>query len=134
MGDPAGVRQPRGGAPARDPLAGSSDVDAVLDRVMDRMCTGFDPARTLGEEGVFHYEVITPEGLRHRYVTVAGGRCAVSATATGPATATITIDLVDLLRIALGELSGSEVFHSGRLHISGDIYFSMNWRDWFGGS
>jgi hypothetical protein len=117
-----------------EPQAGqlpARDADTLLDHIFARLCGNFDPIRTLGEEGIFHYEVLTSDGTRDRYVIVADGACVVTRTVDRPATTTITIGLADLLRIAVGEITGSEVFRGGRLKISGDVYFSMNWRDWF---
>ncbi|MEU2081854.1 SCP2 sterol-binding domain-containing protein [Streptomyces albus] len=108
------------------------DVDAVLDLVFAWFCACFRPSRAGGRSGVFHYEVGTPLGVRHRYVVVTGGTCTTSRTLDGTPDATIGVALDDLVALAVGAAKGTDAFVSGRLKISGDAFFAMNWIEWFG--
>lgn len=108
------------------------DVDRLLDLVFEWFGSRFSPERAQGAAGIFHYEVNTPLGVRHRYVTVADGVSAASTWVARQPDATIGVDLHDLVALAVGDLKGTEAFISGRLKISGDVFFAMNWIEWFG--
>ncbi|MGI5404039.1 SCP2 sterol-binding domain-containing protein [Streptomyces sp. CA-135486] len=107
------------------------DDDRMLDLVFVWFRACFRPERTRGRGGIFHYEVNTASGVRHRYVTVTDGHCTSARDASTP-NATIGVDMQDLLALATGELKGTDAFISGRLKISGDVFFAMNWIEWFG--
>lgn len=110
------------------------ELDETLDLVFETICAGFEPGRTRGERGVFHYRIVTSRGGADRYVHVADGRYEVTRShAGGEPDTTVTVDLADLLRMVVGATTGSEAFLSGRMTITGDIYFAMNWSDWFAG-
>ncbi|WP_307805497.1 SCP2 sterol-binding domain-containing protein [Streptomyces spirodelae] len=108
------------------------EVEALLDLVFEWFRARFSPERAAPASGVFHYEIDTPLGVRHRYVAVAQGTCATSATLDHAPDATIGVALPDLVALAVGELKGTDAFVSGRLKISGDAFFAMNWIEWFG--
>lgn len=68
-----------------------------------------------GRRGVFHYEINTPLGVRHRYVSVEAGTCTTSASLERTPNATIGLALHDLVALAVGELKGTDAFVSGRI-------------------
>ncbi len=111
-------------------------LDQVLDQMLDLVFASFTacfrPERAVGRSGIFHYRVDTPLGPRDRYVGVVDGMCTAGDTPDAQPDATIAVDLADLVRLAAGELSGSDAYIGGRLRISGNIYFAMNWTEWFG--
>lgn len=107
------------------------ELDETLDLVFETICAGFEPGRTQGERGVFHYRVVTSRGGADRYVRVADGRYEVTRGYAGEPDTTVTVDLVDMLKMVVGRITGSEAFLAGRMTITGDIYFAMNWSDWF---
>jgi putative sterol carrier protein len=108
------------------------EVEALLDLVFEWFRVRFSPARAGLASGVFHYEIDTPLGARHRYVVVHQGVCTTPRTLGGTPDATIGVALADLVALAAGELRGTEAFVGGRLKISGDAFFAMNWIEWFG--
>jgi hypothetical protein len=107
-------------------------VDGVLDRVFGGIIATFDAAKAGVEEGVFRFDVVTAEGTKTRYVTVAVGKCSASVTSDPEATVTLTLDIADFLALATGRLTGSEAYMSGKLEAAGDVFFAMNWSEWFG--
>ncbi|MFF3327790.1 SCP2 sterol-binding domain-containing protein [Streptomyces sp. NPDC002889] len=121
------------GAAGAGGQAPDDDVDRVLELVFEWFCACFRPERAHGQSGTFHYAVNTPLGVRHRYIVVEAGSCTATATAADrPADATIGVDVNDLVALAIGELKGTDAFVNGRLKISGDVFFAMNWIEWFG--
>ncbi|WP_019358409.1 SCP2 sterol-binding domain-containing protein [Streptomyces sp. AA1529] len=108
-------------------------TEALLDLVFECFRARFGPRRAALASGVFHYEIDTPHGVRHRYVAVGGGSCTTtSAALDGPADATIGVTLADLVALAAGESKGTDAFVGGRLKISGDVFFAMSWIEWSG--
>ncbi|WP_240135291.1 SCP2 sterol-binding domain-containing protein [Streptomyces sp. MUM 178J] len=120
------------GAVARAGRAPSDDVDRLLELVFEWFRSCFRPERAHGRSGIFRYAVNTPLGVRHRFVAVDAGVCTAAASSDRPADATIGVDLDDLIALAVGELKGTDAFVNGRLKISGDVFFAMNWIEWFG--
>ncbi|WP_328393666.1 SCP2 sterol-binding domain-containing protein [Streptomyces sp. NBC_00390] len=108
------------------------DIDRVLELVFEWFRACFRPERAGGQSGIFHYAVNTPLGVRHRYIVVDTGSCTATVAADRPADATIGLDVQDLVALAIGELKGTDAFVNGRLKISGDVFFAMNWIEWFG--
>ncbi|WP_326691176.1 SCP2 sterol-binding domain-containing protein [Streptomyces sp. NBC_01795] len=111
---------------------GRDGTEALLDLVFEWFRACFSAGRARGGAGVFHYEINTPLGVRHRYVSVEAGTCTTSASLERTPNATIGLALHDLVALAVGELKGTDAFVSGRLKISGDVFFAMNWIEWFG--
>ena len=106
-------------------------VESVVDLVFDWWRSCFAPERTLNSSGIFHYAVTTPEGSTHRYVVVAERACEIAKTVDTEPNTTITVSLNDLLSIATGKVRGTQAWRSGMLEISGDVFFAMNWSEWF---
>ncbi|MEU2723375.1 SCP2 sterol-binding domain-containing protein [Streptomyces smyrnaeus] len=117
---------------AATPSPPPDEVEALLDLVFEWFRARFSPRRAGGASGTFHYEIDTPLGVRHRYVVVCRGTCTTPATLDGAPDATIGVALPDLVALAVGELKGTDAFVGGRLKISGDAFFAMNWIEWFG--
>jgi len=117
---------------AATPSPPPDEVEALLDLVFEWFRSRFSPQRAALASGVFHYEIDTSLGVRHRYVAVAQGTCTTSGTLEGTPDATIGVALPDLVALAVGELKGTDAFVGGRLKISGDVFFAMNWIEWFG--
>ncbi|MCX4820574.1 SCP2 sterol-binding domain-containing protein [Streptomyces sp. NBC_01142] len=120
------------GAAARGSLSPDDDIDRLLELVFEWFRSCFSPARAHGYSGTFQYAVNTPLGVRHHYIVVESGSCTAATTVDRPADATIGVDIDDLVALAVGELKGTDAFVNGRLKISGDVFFAMNWIEWFG--
>ncbi|NUK06621.1 SCP2 sterol-binding domain-containing protein [Streptomyces lunaelactis] len=120
------------GAAARGSRSPDDDVDRLLGLVFEWFRSCFSPERACGRSGTFEYAVNTPLGVRHRYIVVEGGSCVAVTAVDRPADAVIGVDIDDLLALAIGELKGTDAFVNGRLKISGDVFFAMNWIEWFG--
>ncbi|MEU9008720.1 SCP2 sterol-binding domain-containing protein [Streptomyces sp. NPDC048479] len=110
------------------------DIERLLGLVFEWFRSCFSPERAHGRSGIFRYAVNTPLGVRHWYIVVDSdpGTCTATTSVDRPADATIGVDLGDLVALAVGELKGTDAFVNGRLKISGDVFFAMNWIEWFG--
>ena len=113
------VRQQEGGA------------DRVLDQVFEGMRQAFDPARAAGQAAVVQYEIAAPDGPRHYVMRVADSRCQVERGSAEDPRVTIRIGLADFLRLVAGRLNGMQAFMSGKLKVSGDLFFAQTYQAWF---
>ncbi|MEV6401088.1 SCP2 sterol-binding domain-containing protein [Streptomyces sp. NPDC051907] len=120
------------GAAARAGHTPEDEIDRLLELVFEWFRSCFSPERAHGQSGIFRYAVNTPLGVRHRYIVVEDGGCTAAVALDRPADATIGVDVDDLVALAVGELKGTDAFVNGRLKISGDVFFAMNWIEWFG--
>lgn len=106
-------------------------LDEALDVVFNKFQRLFDPERAGAGKGVFQYTILTPEAPRHYAVHVVDGTCRVERGVAKQSNVTMTLGLTDFLQLASGTLSGQEAFMSGKLQVAGDMFFSMNWSQWF---
>jgi putative sterol carrier protein len=113
------VRQQEGGA------------DRVLDQVFEGMRQAFDPAKAAGQAAVVQYEIAAPDGPRHYLMRVTDGRCEVERGGAEDPRVTIRIGLADFLRLVAGRLNGMQAFMSGKLKVSGDLFFAQTYQAWF---
>jgi putative sterol carrier protein len=113
------VRQQEGGA------------DRVLDQVFEGMRQAFDPAKAAGQAAVVQYEIAAPDGPRQFLMRVADGRCQIERGSAENPRVTIRIGLADFLRLVAGRLNGMQAFMSGKLKVSGDLFFAQTYQAWF---
>lgn len=108
-------------------------IDAVLDEVFARIVDGFRPDRAGdgGGEAVVHYVVAAPDGERRYSVVVADGTCLAERGEVGEARFTLRAKLVDFLRLMNGRLPGMKAFMTGKLKVSGDLFFAQSYDRWF---
>ncbi len=105
--------------------------DRVLDQVFEGMRQAFDPARAAGQAAVVQYEIAVPDGQRHYVMRVADGRCQIERGSAADPRVTIRIGLADFLRLVAGRLNGMQAFMSGKLKVSGDLFFAQTYQAWF---
>ena len=113
------VRQHEGGA------------DRVLDQVFEGMRQAFDPAKAAGQAAVVQYEIAAPDGPRNFLMRVADGRCQIERGSAENPRVSIRIGLADFGRLVAGRLNGMQAFMSGKLKVSGDLFFAQTYQAWF---
>jgi len=97
---------------------------ATLDRVFDGMRDRFVPERAKGVEADIQF-VIDDEGSEHAHlVGIHGGACSVGSTQADDPKVTLTTDLVSFLKLVAGKVGGPQLFMTGKLKISGDLFFA----------
>lgn len=106
-------------------------VDAVLDEVFARIVGGFRPERAGDGKAVVHYVVTAPDGDRRYSVVVADGSCVAERGEVGEARFVLRAGLVDFLRLTTGRLAGMKAFMTGKLKVSGDLFFAQSYDRWF---
>jgi putative sterol carrier protein len=106
-------------------------VDGVLDRVFAGMAESFSPAKAAGQSAVVQYEVSAPDGTREYAMRIADGRCEVEQGRAESPRVTIRIGLADFLRLITGNANGMNLFMTGKLKVTGDLFFAQTYQSWF---
>ncbi|MEW9547202.1 SCP2 sterol-binding domain-containing protein [Nonomuraea sp. NPDC050783] len=107
-------------------------IDGVLGLVFELTPDSFKADKARKGEGTFQYEIDTPEGPKFYHVSVDHGTCAVGRGRLDSPKVTIGVELGDFLKMTTGKLAGPQAFMTGKLKVSGNTFFAMKWRDWFG--
>ena len=61
----------------------------------------------------------------------ADGQCQIERDSADDPRVTIHIGLADFLRLVAGRLNGMQAFMSGKLRVSGDLFFAQTYQAWF---
>jgi putative sterol carrier protein len=109
----------------------AAGVEQVLDGMFQAMQEHFLPDRAQGVDAVIQY-VVTEEGRDYGYaLTIKEGRCALRKEKAGNAKVTLSMDLVSFLKLMVGAADGTTLFMSGKLGVSGDLFFSQRIASFF---
>jgi putative sterol carrier protein len=101
-------------------------VDGVLDKVFTGMSESFNPDKAAGQ-----YEISAPDGVHEYAMRIADGRCEIDKGRAESPRVTIRIGLADFLRLITGEANGMQLFMTGKLKVSGDLFFAQTYQSWF---
>jgi len=103
----------------------AAGVDQVLDGMFQAMQEHFLPEKAQGVDAVIQY-VVTDEGLEYCYtLAIKDGRCVLKKEKAGNAKVTLSMDLISFLKLMCGAADGMALYMSGKLGVSGDLFFSQ---------
>jgi len=106
-------------------------VGAVLGQVFAGMAESFNPAKAAGQEATVQYEISSPAGTHEWAMRIADGRCEVEEGKAESPRVTIRMGLGDFLRLITGQANGMQLFMTGKLKVSGDLFFAQTYQSWF---
>jgi putative sterol carrier protein len=106
-------------------------VKGVLAQVFAGMAESFSPAKAAGQEATVQYEISAPDGTHEWAMRIADGRCEVEEGRVESPRVTIRIGLADFLRLITGKANGMQLFMTGKLKVSGDLFFAQTYQSWF---
>jgi hypothetical protein len=106
-------------------------VDAVLDQVFGLIAAAFLPEASAVDRAIVQFDVTAPDGVHSYQLKFADDKCAVRKAHGEAARLTVSLAMLDFLRIIAGELDGMQAFTSGRLRLSGDVLLAQAIRGWF---
>jgi hypothetical protein len=94
----------------------------------------FRRRRAAGTSGVVELRLVDPDGGAPACVSVAfaDGTCTVARGPSARPTATLTVGIGDLVRMASGAVSSPALVQVGRLRIMGDVFLVMSFPSLFG--
>ena len=103
----------------------------VLDGTFESMKEAFDPSKAVGVTAVIQYNIDTPSGLMSYHLKIENGTCSIGKGASTNPRVTLALNLPNFLRMMIGELNGMQAFMTGKLKVSGDVFFSQSIASWF---
>ena len=106
-------------------------VDGVLDQVFAGMAESFNPDKAVGQQAVVQFEISAPDGTHEYAMRIADGRCEVERGRAESPRVTIRMGLGDFLRMITGTANGMQLFMTGKLKVSGDLFFAQTYQSWF---
>jgi putative sterol carrier protein len=106
-------------------------IDGFLDQVFEGMKSSFDPHKAGGQQATVQYELTAPDGTRSYAMRIADGRCEVERGMAESPRVSIKMGVGDFLRLIAGRLNGMTAFMSGKLKVSGDLFFAQTFQTWF---
>jgi putative sterol carrier protein len=103
----------------------------LLDQIFNGMAGAFRPEKAAGQSATVQFDIDTPEGLQQYAFAVANGTCTVQhGPASSPRT-TIKTSLVDFLKLITNNLNPMQAFMTGKLKVTGDVFFAQTAMNWF---
>jgi len=109
----------------------TAGVEQVLDGMFQAMQEHFLPEKAQGVDAVIQY-MVTDEGREYAYsLVIKAGECALKKEGAGNAKVILTMDLVSFLKLMVGAADGTTLFMSGKLGVSGDLFFSQRIASFF---
>ena len=106
-------------------------VDGVLEKVFTGMSESFNPEKAAGQQAVVQYEIGSPDGTHEYAMRIADGCCEIEQGRAESPRVTIRIGLADFLRLISGGANGMQLFMTGKLKVSGDMFFAQTYQSWF---
>jgi putative sterol carrier protein len=106
-------------------------VDDTLDKVFQGMVDSFNAPKAAGQQATVQYEIGAPDGTRHYAMRIADGQCQVERGTAESPRVTLKLGLADFLRLVTGKLPGMQAFMTGKLKVSGDLFFAQTFASWF---
>jgi putative sterol carrier protein len=103
----------------------------VLDKVFAGMAGSFNPDKAAGQQATVQYEINGPDGTHEYNMRIADGRCEVDKGRAESPRVTLRIGLADFLRLITGKANGMQLFMTGKLKVSGDLFFAQTYQAWF---
>ena len=108
-------------------------VDTVLAQVFDAMKERLDPSKAAGQSAVIQWDVNAPDGVHSVQFKVDNGACSVAKGAAESPRVTLGLNMADFVRFVSGKLDGMQAFMSGKLKLTGDMFFAQTMQTWFAG-
>jgi putative sterol carrier protein len=105
--------------------------DEACRQVAELMRDRFAPQKASGQSAVIQYDIASPQGIHSFHLKVGGGHCGVFEGRAMRPRVTLSLRFSDLLRIAGGKLNVRTAFFTGRLKVSGDLFFARAVQGWF---
>ena len=106
-------------------------VDGVLEKVFAGMSGSFNPEKAAGQQAVVQYEITAPDGNHAYAMRIADGRCEIDKGQAESPRVSLRLGLADFLRLITGAANGMQLFMTGKLKVSGDLFFAQTYQSWF---
>ena len=103
----------------------ATGTEPTLQQIFSGMQETFQAGRA-GDTDADIQWVVVDVGTEHPWVTaIHDGRCEVRSGRADDPKVTLTMDLVNFVKMIAGTANGTQLFMTGRLKLSGDMMFAM---------
>ncbi len=103
----------------------AAGINQVLDGTFQAMQESFLPENAKGVDAIIQY-VVTDQGKEYAYaLAIKDGKCALKKEKNPGAKVTLSLDLAPFLKLIGGAADGMQLYMSGKLGVSGDLFFSQ---------
>jgi putative sterol carrier protein len=102
-----------------------------LDGVFEGMASALNPTKAGSQQATVQYEITAPDGTHSYAMRIADGRCEVERGTAESPRVTIRAAMPDFLRLITGKANGMQLFMTGKLKVSGDLFFAQTFQGWF---
>ena len=106
-------------------------ADTVLKNIFDGMQESFQPDRAAGVNSVLQYDIATGDGTKSWTVAFADGTCTTTEGAATDPRLTLSIGLIDFVRLIFNQAQGPQLFMSGKMKLQGDMMWAMQMQNYF---
>lgn len=106
-------------------------MDTTLQNIFQGMQDSFDPARASGVDSTVQYDIATDDGTKSYSVKISDGKCTATEGTTDDPRLTLSIGLVDFVRLIFNQVQGPQLFMSGKMKLKGDMMWAMQMQNYF---
>jgi putative sterol carrier protein len=106
-------------------------IDDTLKNIFEGMRDSFKPEAAKDVNATVQYAIDTEEGVKNWSVTFADGTCTVADSPTDDPRLTLSIGLVDFVRLIFNQAQGPQLFMSGKMKLQGDMMWAMQMQNYF---
>jgi putative sterol carrier protein len=105
--------------------------DQILRGIFDGMREAFVPERAAGVSSEVQYDIAADGDTKHWTVAFDDGKCTTKEGPSPNPRLTLELDIVDFVRLILGQVEGPQLFMTGKLRLKGDMMFAMQMQSYF---
>jgi putative sterol carrier protein len=99
-------------------------TEPTLNRVFEGMQSRFVPDRAVGVDAEIQFAIHDDGNEYAHLVSIHDGTCSVAPATVEDPKVTLATDLVSFLKMVAGKVGGPQLFMTGKLKISGDLFFA----------
>ena len=106
-------------------------TDEVLRNIFEGMRDSFKPEAAGDVTATVQYDITTDDGLKQWSVNFDNGTCTVAEGPSDSPRLTMSLPLVDFVRLIFNQAQGPQLFMSGKLKLQGDMMWAMQMQNYF---
>jgi putative sterol carrier protein len=106
-------------------------TDETLKNIFEGMRDSFKPEAAGDVSATVQYDVATDDGVKQWSVNFDNGTCTVNEGPTDSPRLTMSLPLVEFIRLIFNQAQGPQLFMSGKLKLQGDMMWAMQMQNYF---